>query len=861
MKQSSITKALCLALSLLLTLSLGASLAAEEKLINTGELVLDTDGEGGYSGEYVVIYNPLEAGSSIFTGNMFGLIENSVAGSASFSDTPIDEPDFYRLDVDAEMPYVPFDKEAMPHGEKTSYQLGDTKIFTISSYSPGSSSLEFSCIGVGEYCYIWTPTGENSNFHPLDDIDPTYGQVAADEFDAKYPLMNYSFGDHENGNQGDGKVHLMYYNIDCGWTLGGSYVAGYFSSYDFYSNGLPMIHLDTYPGVQYTNSEGEVITHIEDAFGVQSHEYQHLINYSRTGGMDTWLNESMSAAAEEICYPGSSISSRIQSWLNYNFSENGDYLNPPAEHEYTQSYTMHNGAGMYYWNQSINDVLALYAQVSLYSQYLFTQYGNGIFSEIIDAYNNAMNARTAIEQATGDNLSDITKNFRIALTANDPTYEDGVYGFTLQEGYDPSLYYDVPNLYNWLAPVVFTGNSCNIEPGGAITVKPIDGEYYPPADEGNGLKYIGISFSSEPPAPIPLTGISIEPSETEVFTGAGSQVSLIRVPENANNYEIEWISRDPSIATVSGNKRSAIITGVSEGETVIECHATDLINQESYTAYVDVTVLGMPTLNDALNVEGGTLLFESSGFEVDLSTTPGRVAAVSTNTQDNSVSAVSLTLDCAAGDTLSFDWMVSSEMNYDKLRFKVNGAEVNQIPAISGEVSYTTMTYTVPSDGRYVFSFEYTKDISQSSGADRGWVDEVCYTPIGQQEPTYTVTFVDGVNGDEIESYEVLENTVITEFPEPPVIEGYVFTGWDYDGLPIISDTVITALYTINDEEIIPGDANCDGEVNAIDALYALRHSLGALVLDGAGFIAADMDGNGTVTALDALAILRLSMA
>lgn len=860
MKKSLTIKALCLALSLLLALPLGASLAAGGKLINTGELVLDTDAADGYTGEYVVIYNPLEAGSSISTGNMAGLIEDYLVKSPSAADERTAQ-DLYRIDADAEMPYVPFDKDAMPHGEKTSYQLGDTKTFSISSYSPGGSSMEFSCIGVGEYCYIWTPTGENSNYYPLDDIDPTYGQIAAEEFDAKYPLMNYSFGDHENGNQGDGKVHLMYYNIDCGWSLGGSYIAGYFSSYDFYSNGLPMIHLDTYPGVRYTNAEGEVITHIEDAFGVQSHEYQHLINYSRTGGMDTWLNEAMSAAAEEICYPGSSISSRIQSWLNYDFSENEDYLDPPAEHEYTPSYTMHNGAGMYYWNQSINDVLALYAQVSLYSQYLFTQYGNGIFSEIIGCYNSAVNARAAIEQATGGNLSDITKNFRIALTANDPTYENGIYGFAVQEGYDPSLYNDVPNLYNWLAPVVFTGNRCDIAPGGAITVKPIDGVYYPPEDAQSGLRYIGISFSSEPPAPIPLTGVALDPSELEVFTGAGNRVTVIRVPEDANNYEIEWISRDASIASVSGNKRSAIITGVSEGETVIECHATDLINQLSYTAYVNVTVLGMPTLNDALNVEGGALSFEAENFEVDVSTTPGRVAAGSTNTEDNSSSEISFTIDAKAGDRLSFDWKVSSEASYDKLRFRVNGSEVSEVPAISGEVDYTTVTYTIPSDGLYEFTFAYTKDISQSMGADRGWVDEVRYTPASEQETTYTVTFVDGVNGDEIESREVAENTIITEFPEPPVIEGYVFTGWDYDGAPITSDTVITALYIPEGGEFMPGDANCDGTVNAIDALYALRHSLGVMELGGEGFILADMDGSGSVTAMDALAILRIALA
>lgn len=42
-------------------------------LINTGSLEIDDDGSDGYSGDYVVIYNPGTSTSGASTGNMTGL--------------------------------------------------------------------------------------------------------------------------------------------------------------------------------------------------------------------------------------------------------------------------------------------------------------------------------------------------------------------------------------------------------------------------------------------------------------------------------------------------------------------------------------------------------------------------------------------------------------------------------------------------------------------------------------------------------------------------------------------------------------------------------------------------------------------
>ncbi len=74
--------------------------------------------------------------------------------------------------------------------------------------------------------------------------------------------------------------------------------------------------------------------------------------------------------------------------------------------------------------------------------------------------------------------------------------------------------------------------------------------------------------------------------------------------------------------------------------------------------------------------------------------------------------------------TLSFYWRVSSEANYDFLRFYIDGVE--QSGAISGSVNWTQKTYSITA-GSHTLKWAYTKDGSVSSGSDAGWVDQVVF--------------------------------------------------------------------------------------------------------------------------------------
>ena len=579
------------------------------------ETQIDTDGSDGYSGDYVVIYNPsTNANSRLSTGNMSGKIITEVEehpASVSYSGDGS-----YIIDVDAELAEkakaAGIEKpEAVREGRGRSFEVGDTYNFMVLNYNPlPTYNVEFKVLAKGEHCYIWTPTSTADNVWPLDRIDPSFAQMAADVFDSKFDLMQSSFGDHDNGSEGDGRLNILYYNIDDGWQPGQGYVGGYFSAYDLYLNGMPILNIDTYPGVHYVSPDGDTTDDISRTYNTMVHEYQHLINYSECGYADTWINECMSAAAEEICFPGSSVCRRIMSWINHDFRDTGDWDDPPHETEYNPAFTLQKGFSMYAWDNDIeiDDILVLYAQVSLFAQYIYTHHGNSFFRSLMEELADGSDFVSAYNRITGQNASEFVAGYRVALTANTTQDEyEGRYGFIPQPGYDPEEYYGIENLYSLLCPVVFTGSSCSIAGGGAICVKPVDGVYFPPSGAASGLKYYGVTRAC---AAASVEGIEIFPAELELFIGQTAELSANVVPAQASGYTLDWRISDPAVAALTAEGASASVTGLAAGPAVVTVTARDNASGQTYTAEATVTVLGFligdvdgngeVTANDAL---------------------------------------------------------------------------------------------------------------------------------------------------------------------------------------------------------------------------------------------------------------------
>ncbi len=71
---------------------------------------------------------------------------------------------------------------------------------------------------------------------------------------------------------------------------------------------------------------------------------------------------------------------------------------------------------------------------------------------------------------------------------------------------------------------------------------------------------------------------------------------------------------------------------------------------------------------------------------------------------------------------VAFSWKVSSETNYDILRFYIDGVE--QAGKISGAVDWQQTSYTFPA-GSHTLRWAYSKDGGGVAGADAGWVDRI----------------------------------------------------------------------------------------------------------------------------------------
>ncbi|NCD42156.1 MAG: T9SS type A sorting domain-containing protein, partial [Bacteroidia bacterium] len=112
----------------------------------------------------------------------------------------------------------------------------------------------------------------------------------------------------------------------------------------------------------------------------------------------------------------------------------------------------------------------------------------------------------------------------------------------------------------------------------------------------------------------------------------------------------------------------------------------------------------------------GWLVQEATSWQGDFS---ARNKAIT----DNQQSELFLEMNILTGGYLRFARKVSSENNYDYLRFFGNGQEMDKW---AGEKNWEVVSYPI-SKGPQVFRWRYTKDHSVSTGQDCGWIDNLSF--------------------------------------------------------------------------------------------------------------------------------------
>ena len=101
----------------------------------------------------------------------------------------------------------------------------------------------------------------------------------------------------------------------------------------------------------------------------------------------------------------------------------------------------------------------------------------------------------------------------------------------------------------------------------------------------------------------------------------------------------------------------------------------------------------------------------------------GQYCAKSTSISDGETTSLYINVEVEQESVVSFYYKVSSENNYDKLYFKIDGSEKNNW---SGDVSWAQAAYVL-TPGSHELRWEYTKDGSVSSGSDCAWIDNIVF--------------------------------------------------------------------------------------------------------------------------------------
>ncbi len=362
------------------------------------------------------------------------------------------------------------------------YDEGDRHDFYHSNETMKYDLLDtFECAYEGEYCYIWS----------LDDsISSSDAEMMGIEFDTSiYTQMVESFGKARFTENG-GKINLLFYPMEEG-------LGGYFTTADIFSstevteeyckqNGFNVDH-----AIIHINSNN-VINKPDFAKSTMAHEFQHLIcasdcfEFAETPWMEVWLNEAMSAYAEELIYPG------IKEAGYYNQLM---YL----------SDRFRKGQSLYNFDTTDDDYIGAYGAVYLFSRYLEQFYSPEVFPVIHMNWRYAYTPEIKDSQALAmalvghgfDNIS--TKYLFSSEISEQLPIEDSsnILSYLTLDFYIETLKPDLANLYGleneMRASMLYTEvEPVAIEGGGRIVVATQNGSYEVPADADPYLVYVGL---------------------------------------------------------------------------------------------------------------------------------------------------------------------------------------------------------------------------------------------------------------------------------------------------------------------------------------------------------------------------------
>jgi PKD repeat protein len=250
--------------------------------------------------------------------------------------------------------------------------------------------------------------------------------------------------------------------------------------------------------------------------------------------------------------------------------------------------------------------------------------------------------------------------------------------------------------------------------------------------------------------------VSAPPAPVANFTAGSTSISVgqsVSFTDTSGNTPTSWSWSFEGGTPSSSTSQNPTVQYNTEGTYNVSLTATNSggSDTETKTDYITVTSASADDIADA--VDNGALTFDHSGNAdwnkvTDVYYYDGD-SAESGNIGDSQSSTIETSVTVSSTKAVKFYWKVSSEANYDYLRFYIDGVEKT---AIAGTVDWTQVSYNIGA-GTHTLKWSFTKDVSVSSGSDCGWVDKLeladpVADPIAEAVDDASLTFSLSGNGN-----------------------------------------------------------------------------------------------------------------
>ncbi|MCF7837803.1 MAG: choice-of-anchor D domain-containing protein [Candidatus Marinimicrobia bacterium] len=297
---------------------------------------------------------------------------------------------------------------------------------------------------------------------------------------------------------------------------------------------------------------------------------------------------------------------------------------------------------------------------------------------------------------------------------------------------------------------------------------------------GNSLPLAGSALAPGDAIPlengIPLTGLAgAADSERLYMLEVPPGATLLRIVISGGTGDADLYVRRDSAPTLDdwdyrpylyGNDETVEVENPAAGVWYVLVHAWESYTGVTLLAYYEMAQ-GSSALGEAVDAPHLTWTTDGhAAWFAQTAVTQDGVDAARSGALTHSQQSWMQTTVTGPG-VVSFWWRVSSEEDYDFLRFHIGGAEQQRI---SGTVDWQRRSFPVPA-GTHTLQWQYDKDSSVTSGSDCGWVDQVRWQPDGGEGAVYR--FWSPVQGAHFFTISVAERDyIMTTWPDTWTYEG-----------------------------------------------------------------------------------------